>query len=53
MVDRLAVALEPEMPRFDHPGVHGPHRDLVDLLALHVEKVGDADGRPLVSGGRA
>ena len=41
----LAVALEAEMARLDHAGVHGPDRDLVDLVAFDAEEVGDADRR--------
>ena len=40
--DVLAVALEAEMARLDDAGVHRPDRDLVDLLALDPEEVGDA-----------
>ena len=36
--DVLAVALEAEVTRLDDAGVHRPHRDLVDLLALHAEE---------------
>ena len=38
----LAVALEAEVARLDHPRVDGPDRDLVDLLARHLEEVRDA-----------
>ena len=40
--DVLAVALEAEMARLDHPGMDRPHRDLVDLRALDPEEVGHA-----------
>ena len=43
--DLFAVALEPEMPRLDDAGVDRADRDLVDLLALDAEEVGDADDR--------
>ena len=43
--DLLAVALEAEMPRLDDAGVDRTDRDLVDLLALDPEEVGDADDR--------
>ncbi len=36
--DVLAVALEAEVARLDHAGVHRPHRHLVDLLPLHAEE---------------
>ncbi len=43
--DVLAVALEAEMARLDDAGVHGTDRDLVNLLALDAEVVGDATAR--------
>jgi hypothetical protein len=46
---RLAVALEPEVPRLDHAGVDRTDRDLVDLAALDRVVVGDPDGRRLTS----
>ena len=45
--DLLAMALEAEMPRFDHAGVNRTDRDLVDLFAFNPEKVRDADHRSL------
>ena len=41
--DLFAVALEAEMPRLDDAGVDRADRDLVDLLPLDAEEVGDAD----------
>ena len=41
MKDRLPVALEAEVPRFDDSRVHGTHRHLVDFLATHFEEVRD------------
>src|SRR5205807_8088371 len=35
----LAVALEAEVARLDHSGVHRTHRDLVHLLAFHAIEV--------------
>jgi hypothetical protein len=43
--DLLAVALEAEVARLDHSGVHRPDGDLVDSLALDAEEVGDARRR--------
>jgi len=40
--DLLPPALEAEVSRLDHSGVHGPHRHLVDLLAPDLEEVGQA-----------
>src|SRR5690606_4769102 len=42
MKNLLARALEPEVPRFDDPGVHRADRDLVNLGTVHPVKIGHA-----------
>ena len=46
--DLLAVALEPEVPRLDDAGVHGPHGYLVHLVALDAVEVHHTDHGRLV-----
>src|SRR5205807_6855427 len=41
--DLFAVALEAEVPRFDHAGVNGTNRDFMDFLPFDPVKIGDAD----------
>ena len=38
VLDRLSGAGKTEVPRFDDPGVDGPHRHLVDPLSPHEEE---------------
>jgi len=45
VIDRLAVALEAEMARFDDAGVHGTDGHLVNLLAGDLEEVRHAARR--------
>jgi len=44
VMHRLAVALKAEVPRLDYACVYRPDSHFVNLFAVHVEEVGDADG---------